>query len=71
MPLSASVQIDDWQLLPPAFLMSVVSQLTTALLAYDFRLPPYFARILRALAALEGTATGRDQQGTVLRPPPG
>lgn len=41
--------------------LGVVSQLSTALIQFDFRLPPYFARILRALAALEGTATGIDR----------
>ena len=34
--------------------MGVVSQLSTALMKHGFRLPPYFSRILRALAALEG-----------------
>lgn len=40
--------------------MGVVSQLSTALMKHGFRLPPYFSRILRALAALEGTATTID-----------
>ena len=40
--------------------MGVVSQLSTALMQHGFRLPPYFSRILRALAALEGTATTID-----------
>ena len=46
--------------------LGVVSQLTTALAAHGFRLPPYFARVLRALAALEGTATGIDPDFRVI-----
>ena len=46
--------------------LGVVSQLSAALLVHDFRLPPYFARILRALAALEGTATGIDREFKVI-----
>ena len=46
--------------------LGVVSQLSAALLTHDFRLPPYFARILRALAALEGTATGIDREFKVI-----
>ena len=46
--------------------LGVVSQLSAALLQHDFRLPPYFARILRALAALEGTATGIDRDFKVI-----
>jgi len=46
--------------------LGVVSQLSAALLVHDFRLPPYFARILRALAALEGTATGIDREFEVI-----
>ena len=46
--------------------LGVVSQLSAALLTHDFRLPPYFARILRALAALEGTATGIDKEFKVI-----
>jgi aarF domain-containing kinase len=37
-----------------------------ALLQFDFRLPPYFARILRALAALEGTASSIDPDFKVI-----
>ena len=40
--------------------LGVVSQLGTALFDHNFRLPPYFSRILRALASLEGVATGVD-----------
>ena len=36
------------------------------LYAFEFRLPPYFARILRALAALEGVATGVDPEFRVI-----
>ena len=46
--------------------LGVVSQLSAALLTHDFRLPPYFARIIRALAALEGTATGIDKEFKVI-----
>ena len=46
--------------------LGVVSQLSAALLTHDFRLPSYFARILRALAALEGTATGIDKEFKVI-----
>ena len=46
--------------------LGVVSQLYAALLTHDFRLPSYFARILRALAALEGTATGIDKEFKVI-----
>lgn len=46
--------------------LGVVSQLTTALATHGFRLPPYFARVLRALAALEGTATGIDPNFKVI-----
>ena len=46
--------------------LGVVSQLGSALYAFEFRLPPYFARILRALAALEGVATGVDPEFRVI-----
>ena len=46
--------------------MGVVSQLSTALMQHGFRLPPYFSRILRALAALEGTATTIDPSFRVI-----
>lgn len=46
--------------------LGVVSQLSAALIQFGFRLPPYFARILRALAALEGTATGIDSDFKVI-----
>ena len=46
--------------------LGVVSQLGAALYAFEFRLPPYFARILRALAALEGVATGVDPEFRVI-----
>jgi aarF domain-containing kinase len=46
--------------------MGVVSQLSTALMKHGFRLPPYFSRILRALAALEGTATTIDSSFRVV-----
>jgi len=46
--------------------MGVVSQLSTALMKHGFRLPPYFSRILRALAALEGTATTIDPEFRVV-----
>ena len=39
--------------------LGVVSQLSTALSAHAFRLPPYFVKIIRALAALEGVVGGR------------
>jgi aarF domain-containing kinase len=46
--------------------LGVVSQLSAALSTRGFRLPPYFARILRALAALEGTATTIDRDFKVI-----
>jgi hypothetical protein len=36
------------------------------LYAHEFRLPPYFARVLRALAALEGVAVGVDENFKVI-----
>lgn len=46
--------------------MAVITQLTEALLHKGFRLPPTFARVLRALAALEGTAQAIDPNFKVL-----
>ena len=46
--------------------LGVVSQLGAALYAHEFRLPPYFARVLRALAALEGVAVGVDADFKVI-----
>ena len=46
--------------------MAVITQLTEALLYKGFRLPPTFARVLRALAALEGTAQAIDPNFKVL-----
>ena len=46
--------------------LGVVSQLGAALYAHEFRLPPYFARVLRALAALEGVAVGVDKNFKVI-----
>ena len=46
--------------------LGVVSQLSTALSAHAFRLPPYFVKIIRALAALEGVASGVDADFRVI-----
>ena len=46
--------------------LGVVSQLGAALYEHEFRLPPYFARVLRALAALEGVAVGVDADFKVI-----
>ena len=46
--------------------MCIRDRLGAALYAFEFRLPPYFARILRALAALEGVATGVDPEFRVI-----
>lgn len=46
--------------------LGVVSQLGAALFEFEFRLPPYFSRILRALASLEGVATSVDPSFRVI-----